>query len=80
MVVFGIRQHESATGVHVSHHPEPPSRLAPHPIPLGCPRAPALGALLHASSLQWSSLLHMVIYIFQCYYLIFAFISIALGD
>ena len=29
-------------------HPEPLSHLPPHPIPLGCPRAPALGALLHA--------------------------------
>ena len=30
----------------------PPSQLPPHPIPLGCHRAPALGALLHASNLQ----------------------------
>ena len=44
--------------VHVSHHPEPPS----HPIPLGCPRAPALGALLHVSNSHSSSILHMVIY------------------
>ena len=35
-------------------------------IPLGCPRAPALSALLHASNLLWSPILHMVIYIFQC--------------
>ena len=41
--------------------------LPPHPIPLGCPRALALGALLHASNLHWSSILHMVIYMFQCY-------------
>ena len=27
-------------------HPEPPSNLPPHPTPPGCPRAPALGALL----------------------------------
>ena len=38
-----------------------------HPIPLDCPRALALGALLHASNLDWSSILHMVIYMFQCY-------------
>ena len=43
-----------------------PSHLPPHPIPLGCPRAPALSALLHASNLHWSSVLHMVIYTFQC--------------
>ena len=54
----------------MSHHPEPPSHLPPPPIPLGCPRALALGALLHASNLHWSSTLHMVIYMFQCYFLI----------
>ena len=32
--------------------PEPLSHLPLHPIPLGCPRAPALGALLHALSLH----------------------------
>ena len=32
-------------------HPETPSHLLPHPIPLGCPRALALGALLHALKL-----------------------------
>ena len=41
-----------------------------HPIPLGWPSALALGALLHASNLHWSSILHMVIYMFQCYSLI----------
>ena len=41
----------------------------PHPIPLGCPRAPALGALLHAYNLHWSSILNVVIYMFQCYFL-----------
>ena len=48
-------------------HPEPPSHLSPHPIPPCCPRAPALGALHHTSDLRWSSVLHMVIYVFQCY-------------
>ena len=43
-----------------------PSRLPPHSIPLGCPRALALSALLHASNLHWSSILRMVIYMFQC--------------
>ena len=52
--------------VHVSPHPEPP-HLPPHPTSVGCPRALALSALLHASSLYWSSLLHMVMYMFQCY-------------
>ena len=46
---------------------EPLSHLPPHNIPLGCPRALALGAPLHASNLHWSSVLQMVIYMFQCY-------------
>ena len=50
-----------------SPHPELPSHLPPHPTPLGCIRAPALGALLHALNSHWSSVLHMVIYTFQCY-------------
>ena len=48
-------------------HTETPSHLCPHSIPLGCPRAAALGALLHAPNLRWSSILHMVIYMFQFY-------------
>ena len=48
-------------------HAEPPSRLLPHPFPPGCLRALALGALLHASNLHWSSILHMVIHMFQRY-------------
>ena len=51
--------------VHMSPHPKP--HLPPHPIPLGCPRAPALSALLRASNLHWSAISHMVIYMFQCY-------------
>ena len=60
IVGFAIHWHESVTGVHVSHLPS-------HPIPLGCRSAPALSALFHASSLDWSSVSHMVIYMFQCY-------------
>ena len=64
-MVFAIHRHESARGVHVSPHHEPPSYLPPQPIPLGWARA--LSALLHASNLHWSSSLHTVIYMFQCY-------------
>ena len=39
------------------------SHLPPDSIPRGCPRAPALSALLRALNLHWSSVLHMVIYI-----------------
>ena len=38
----------------------------PHPIPLDCPRALALGTLLHASNSHWLSILHAVMYMFQC--------------
>ena len=53
--------------VHVSPHLEPPSLLPPHPISLGCPSPLALSALFHASNLDWWSISHMVIYMFQCY-------------
>ena len=46
---------------------EAPYHLPPHPLPLGCPRALALGALLHAWNLHWPSILHMVMYMFQYY-------------
>ena len=48
-------------------HPDPPSHLPPHPMPQGNPRAPALSTLPHASNLDWWSISHMIIYIFQCY-------------
>uniref|UniRef100_A0A4W2CE62 MPV17 mitochondrial inner membrane protein like 2 n=2 Tax=Bos TaxID=9903 RepID=A0A4W2CE62_BOBOX len=62
----GLKNPTSATDAHVSPHPEPPNLLPPYPIPLGCPRALALSALLHASNLHKSSILHMVIYTFRC--------------
>ena len=48
-------------------HPEPPSHHPPHPIPQGCPSAPALSTLSHASNLDWWSISHMIISMFQCY-------------
>ena len=48
-------------------HPEPPSHLSPHPIPQGHPSAPALSTLSHALNLDWRSVSHMIIYMFQCY-------------
>ena len=41
----------------------------PHPSPShpsGHPSAPVLSALSHASNLDWRSVSHMVIYMFQC--------------
>ena len=43
------------------------SHLPPHPISQGHPSALSLSALFHASNLDWSSISHMVIYMFQCY-------------
>ena len=48
-------------------HPEPPSHLPPHAIPPGFPSAPALNALSQALDLDWQSISHMIIYMFQCY-------------
>ena len=47
-------------------HPNPPSRLPPHPILLGLPSAPALSNLSHASSLGWWSVSPLIVYLFQC--------------
>ena len=44
-----------------------PSHLPPHPIPLGHPSASALSSLSHASNLDWRSVSHMIIYMFQCH-------------
>ena len=49
-------------------HPKPPFHLPPPPIPLGHPSAPAaLSALSHALNLDWWSISHVMIYMFQCY-------------
>ena len=48
-------------------HPEPPSHLPPHPIPLGHPRAPAPSILSHALNLDWWFISHMIICMFQCH-------------
>ena len=59
----------------------PPTSLPLHPIPLGCPSTPSLSALFHALNLDWWSVSHTVIYIFQCSHLfIFVFVSIILAD
>ena len=48
-------------------HPEPPSHLSPHCIPLGHPSAPAPSILYHALNLDWWFVSHMIIYMFQCH-------------
>ena len=46
---------------------EPPFNIPPHPIPQDHPSAPALSTLSHTSNLDWWSISHMIIYMFQCY-------------
>ena len=65
VMVFAIHQYESAIGVHVSTHSEPPCHLPPHPISPGYHRALALGALHHTANSHWSSVSHMVMYMFN---------------
>ena len=45
------------------------SHFPPHPIPLGHPSAPALSTLSHSClmNLDWWSVSHMIICMFQCY-------------
>ena len=44
-----------------------PFHLPPHPIPPGHPSAPAPSTLSHASNLDWWSVSHVIIYMFQLY-------------
>ena len=48
-------------------HPEPPSHLPPHIIPLGHPSAPAPSILYPASNLDWGFVSYMILYMFQCH-------------
>ena len=48
-------------------HPEAPSHLPPHPIPLGHSSVPAPSTLYHTSNLDWWSISHMIILMFQCH-------------
>ena len=48
-------------------HPEPPSHLRPHTIPLGHLSAPAPSFLYPALNLDWRFVSHMILYMFQCH-------------
>ena len=54
-------------GVHVYPFLNHPPHLPCYPIPQGHPSAPALRTQSHASNLDWQSISHMAIYMFQCY-------------
>ena len=48
-------------------HPEPPSHLSPHTIPLGHPSAPAPSILYPALNLDWWFISRVILYMFQCH-------------
>ena len=48
-------------------HPEHPSHLSPHTIPLGHPSAPAPSFLYHASNLDCQFVSYMILYMFKCH-------------
>ena len=48
-------------------HPEPPSDLPSHTIPLGHPNAPAPSILYPALILDWWCVSYMILYMFQCH-------------
>ena len=66
--VFAIHQHESAIGIYMPPvTAEPPSHLPLHPNSASYNRAPDLSSLSHTANSHWLSILHMVMYMFQCY-------------
>ena len=67
MLVSVIYQHESAIGIHISlsSGTSLPSPTPSHPSRLS--RALSLSSLPHAANSQQVSILHMVMYMFQCY-------------
>ena len=48
-------------------HPEHPSHLPPHTIPLGHPSASAPSILYPASNLDWWLVSYMLLYMFKCH-------------
>ena len=66
-MLFVTHQPEAAVGIHVSHSSWTPRPPPSPPIPPGCCRARALGALPHASGAHRSSILHVVMHVFHPY-------------
>ena len=64
---FAIHWHESAMGVHVSPILNPPPTSLPIPSLRVVPAHWLWVPWFHESNLDWSSISHTVIYMFQCY-------------
>ena len=62
-----MHSHESAMDVPVFSMLTTRPTSLPIPSLKGHPSAPALSTLSHASNLDWRSISHMIIYMFQCY-------------
>ena len=69
VIVFAIHQHESAIGIHRCLPLKPPPHLPHHPTLLGFHRELALRSLCCTANYHWLSTLHMVMYMFPCYFL-----------
>ena len=57
----------------VAPHPETPSHLPPHTIPLGRLSAPALSIQYHASNLNWLFISYMILYKFHYTYMAYSY-------
>ena len=68
-MIFAIHCHESAMGVTCVLHPETPLPPPSPSHPSGSSQCTSPDALSHASNLDWPSISHMIIYMFQCYFL-----------
>ena len=58
----------NAPQVYTCSHPEHPSLLPPHTIPLGQPSAQAPSIQYHTLNPDWRFVSYMILYMFQCHF------------
>ena len=66
VLVSAICQYESNTNIHMPSPSWASLPLPTQPTLLGCHSAPVLSSLCHIANSPWLSILHMVMYMFQC--------------